>query len=258
MAYSGLSLEGRVAVVVGGTTGIGRTLALGLAEAGADVVATSRRIEQVEETASAIEAKGKRTVRATSDVTDKSSLEAVLKKTLEKLGKVDILVNSAGMIKRVPTLEMEESTWNAILETNLTGTLRSCQVFGRHMLERGYGRIVNIASLNTFVSFLEITAYASSKAGVAGLTRSLAVEWGPRGVIVNAIAPGVFRTALNQQLLDGTERGKELLMRTPLKRFGKLEEIVGPTIFFASESAGFVNGQTLAIDGGFVASGVNQ
>lgn len=258
MAYSGLSLEGRVAVVVGGTTGIGRTLALGLADAGADVIATSRRVEQVEETAAAIEAKGKRTVRVTSDVTDKSSLEAVLAKTVEKCGKVDILVNSAGAIKRVPTLEMEESLWHHILETNLTGTLRSCQVFGRHMLERGYGRIVNIASLNTFVSFLEVTAYASSKAGVAGLTRSLAVEWGSRGVIVNAIAPGVFRTALNQELLDGTERGKELRMRTPLKRFGKLEELVGPTIFFASESAAFVNGQTLAVDGGFVASGVNQ
>ena len=189
MAYSGLSLDGRVAVVVGGTTGIGRTLALGLAEAGADVVATSRRIEQVEETAGAIEAKGKRTVRVTSDVTDKSSLQAVLAKTIEKLGKVDILVNSAGAIKRVPTLEMEDATWHQILETNLTGTLRSCQVFGRHMLERGYGRIVNIASLNTFVSFLEVTAYASSKAGVAGLTRSLAVEWGSRGVNVNAIAP---------------------------------------------------------------------
>jgi len=258
MAYSGLSLDGRVAVVVGGTTGIGRTLALGLADAGADVVATSRRIEQVEETASAIEAKGKRTVRVTSDVTDKSSLQAVLAKTIEKCGKVDILVNSAGAIKRVPTLEMDDATWHQILETNLTGTLRSCQVFGRHMLERGYGRIVNIASLNTFVSFLEVTAYASSKAGVAGLTRSLAVEWGARGVIVNAIAPGVFRTALNQELLDGTERGKELRMRTPLKRFGKLEELVGPTIFFASESAAFVNGQTLAVDGGFVASGVNQ
>jgi len=258
MAYSGLSLDGRVAVVVGGTTGIGRTLALGLADAGADVVATSRRAEQVEETAAAIEAKGKRTVRVTSDVTDKSSLQAVLAKTIEKCGKVDILVNSAGAIKRVPTLEMDDSTWNKILETNLTGTLRSCQVFGRHMLERGYGRIVNIASLNTFVSFLEVTAYASSKAGVAGLTRSLAVEWGARGVIVNAIAPGVFRTALNQELLDGTERGKELRMRTPLKRFGKLEELVGPTIFFASESAAFVNGQTLAVDGGFVASGVNQ
>jgi NAD(P)-dependent dehydrogenase (short-subunit alcohol dehydrogenase family) len=258
MAYSGLSLEGRVAVVVGGTTGIGRTLALGLAEAGADVIASSRRAEQVDETATAIEAKGRRTLRATSDVTDKGSLEALLAKAIEKFGKVEILVNSAGAIKRVPTLEMEDSVWNSILETNLTGTLRACQVFGRHMLERGYGRIVNIASLNTFVAFYEVAAYTASKAGVAGLTRSLAVEWGPRGVIVNAIAPGVFRTALNRELLDGTDRGRELLLRTPLKRFGQLEELVGPTIFFASESAAFVNGQTLTVDGGFVISGVNQ
>jgi NAD(P)-dependent dehydrogenase (short-subunit alcohol dehydrogenase family) len=258
MAYSGLSLDGRVAVVIGGTTGIGRTLALGLAEAGADVVATSRRLEQVEEVATEIERRGRRTVRATSNVTQRASLEALLAKTLEQLGKVDILVNSAGRIQRVPTLEMEDAVWDAILETNLKGTLLACQVFGRHMLGRGYGRIVNISSLNAFVAFHEDAAYAASKAGVSGLTRALAVEWGPRGVLVNAIAPGVFRTALNQQLLDGTDRGRELLLRTPLKRFGKLEELVGPAIFLASESAAFVNGQVLAVDGGFVASGVNQ
>src|SRR5450432_1279923 len=206
MAYSGLSLDGRVAVVIGGTSGIGRTLSLGLADAGASVVASSRRVEQVEETAAALEAKGGRTLRLTSDVSNRASLEALLEKTVEKFGKVDILVNSAGAIKRVPTLDMEESLWDTIIETNLTGTLRSCQVFGRHMLERGYGRIINIASLNSFVSFHEVTAYAASKAGVAGLTRSLAVEWGPRGVIVNAVAPGVFRTQFNQALLDGTDR----------------------------------------------------
>ena len=258
MAYSGLSLDGRVAVVIGGTSGIGRALALGLAEAGADVVASSRRVEQVDDTAREIEQKRRRTLRATSDVTDPASLHELLGKTVDQLGKVDILVNSAGRIQRLPTLSMDEDVWDSILETNLTGTLRACQIFGRHMLERGYGRIINISSLNALVAFHEVAAYAASKAGVSGLTRALAVEWGPRGVIVNAIAPGVFRTALNEKLLDGTDRGRELLLRTPLKRFGTLEELVGPAIFLASESASFVNGQTLTVDGGFVASGVNQ
>ena len=258
MSYRGLSLEGRVAVVIGGTSGIGRAIALGMAEAGADVVASSRRVEQVDETATLLEQKGRRTVRAPSDVNDRPSLQALLAETVRTLGKVDILVNSAGRIQRVPTLDMDEGVWDSILETNLTGTLRTCQIFGRHMLERGYGRIVNISSLNALVAFYEVAAYAASKAGVGGLTRALATEWGPRGVVVNAIAPGVFRTALNQKLLDGTDRGRELLMRTPLKRFGQLEELVGPAIFLASESAGFVNGQTLAVDGGFVSSGVTQ
>lgn len=258
MAYSGLALDGRVAVVIGGTSGIGKALAIGLARAGADVVATSRRAEQVEETARAIEDEGRRTLRATVDVVSRASLDALSARTVSELGKVDILINSAGRIQRTPTLDMEEALWDSILETNLKGTLLACQVFGRHMLERGYGRIVNISSLNALVAFHEVAAYAASKAGVSGLTRALAVEWGPRGVVVNAIAPGVFRTALNQKLLDGTDRGRELLVRTPLKRFGQLEELVGPAIFLSSESASFVNGQTLVVDGGFVASGVNQ
>jgi len=168
------------------------------------------------------------------------------------------LVNCAGRTRRTPTLEVSEQEWQEILETNLTGTLRACQVFGRPMLERGYGRIINIASLSSFVALFEVAAYGASKAGVAALTKSLAIEWGPRGVNVNAIAPGVFRTPLNSQLLDGTERGREFLVRTPLRRFGKLEELQGACVFLASEAASFVNGEILAVDGGFLASGVNQ
>ena len=253
-----LSLEGRTAVVIGGTSGIGLALSVGLAEAGADVVPSARREEQVHTTADRIEAAGRRTLRVTSDVSDRASLERLCAQTLETFGKVDILVNCAGKIKRAPTLTFPEDQWRDILDTNLTGTLRGCQIFGAHMLERGYGRIVNIASLNTFVSLSEIAAYAASKAGVAALTRSLAVEWSKHGVCVNAVAPGVFRTALNAELLDSTPRGKELLMRTPMGRFGRTEEVVGATVFFASEAASFVSGQTLAVDGGFLASGVNQ
>jgi NAD(P)-dependent dehydrogenase (short-subunit alcohol dehydrogenase family) len=191
-------------------------------------------------------------------VGDRASLEKLLAAALETFGKVDILVNCAGMIKRTPTLDLAETEWNNILNVNLTGTLRACQVFGRSMLERGYGRIINIASLNSFVALSEVAAYAASKAGVASLTRSLAVEWSKKGVTVNAVAPGVFRTDLNAQLLDSTPRGQELLMRTPMGRFGKTEELIGAVVYLASDGASFVTGQILVVDGGFLASGVNQ
>ena len=258
MGYAPLELDGRVAVVIGGTSGIGRAIAQGLAEAGADVVPTSRRAEQVEAAAGEIEGRGRHTLRVTSDVSDRASLERVLSETVGAFGKVDILVNSAGRTKRAPTLDFAEEDWDAIIETNLTGTLRACQVFGRHMVGRGYGRVVNIASLSTFVALHEVAAYSASKAAVASLTKSLAVEWAPHGVNVNAIAPGVFRTALNQKLLDETERGKEFLLRTPMRRFGKVEELAGAAVFLASDAASFVTGEVLVVDGGFLASGVNQ
>ena len=258
MASDLLSLDGKTAVITGGTSGIGRALSLGLAEAGADVVATARRRQQVDSTAAEIEARGRKTLRIPSDVCDRATLEALAAATLQAFGKVDILINCAGIIRRTPTLTLAEEEWNEILNTNLTGTLRACQVFGRHMIERGYGRIINIASLNSFVALSEVAAYAASKAGIASLTRSLAVEWSKKGVTVNAIAPGVFRTELNQKLLDSTPRGQELLMRTPMGRFGRTDELIGAAVFLASDGASFVTGQTLPVDGGFLASGVNQ
>jgi NAD(P)-dependent dehydrogenase (short-subunit alcohol dehydrogenase family) len=258
MTYTPLELNGKVAVVVGGTSGIGRAIAHGFAQAGADVIPTSRRADQVETAAHEIEELGRRSLRVTSDVSDRGSLERLLSEAIAAFGKVDILVNSAGRTKRAPTVDFSEDDWKAILDTNLTGTLRACQVFGRHMLERESGSIINIASLSTFVALHEVAAYSASKAAVGSLTKSLAVEWSSRGVRVNAIAPGVFRTALNQQLLDETERGREFLLRTPMKRFGDVNELAGAAIFLASDAASFVSGEILAVDGGFLASGVNQ
>ena len=258
MGHPKLDLTSKTAVVIGGTAGIGLALSKGLAEAGANVVPTGRRTELIRSAAAEIEKLDRKSMIITSDVTDRSSLERLQHAVLKEFGRVDILVNCAGMTKRTPTLDVPQEDWNKIIETNLNGTLRACQVFGRKMIEQKYGRVINIASLSSFVSLLEVAAYGASKAAVASLTKSLAIEWARHGVCVNAIAPGVFRTELNTALLDGTPRGQEFLMRTPMRRFGNLEELVGAAVFLASESASFVTGHILAVDGGFLASGVNQ
>lgn len=258
MSHPQLDLTGKTAVVVGGTSGIGLALNKGLALAGANVVPTGRRAELVRKAADEITALGRRSLAQTCDVTKEASIEELLAAVLKEFGHVEILVNCAGTTKRTPTLQVSDAEWNGIIDTNLNGTLRTCRVFGRHMIERGYGRIVNIASIASFLALQEVAAYCASKAAVTALTKSLAIEWATKGVCVNAIAPGVFRTELNAGLLDGTERGQEFKLRTPMHRFGQLDELAGAAVFLASDAASYVTGHVLAVDGGILASGVNQ
>lgn len=252
------NLSGRVAVVVGGTAGLGREIALGFAAGGADVVATSRRQQQVDSLAAEIEALGRRTLRITCDVLSRESIQHLHDAVLQEFGKVDILVNAAGVTKKMATLEFDEEDWSTIVETNLTGTMHACQIFGKTMAKAKYGRIINIVSLTVFRGFYRVAPFAASKSAVASLTKTLAVELAEAGVNVNAIAPGVFPSDKTKPLVIGTGRGEEILMRTPMHRFGNPKEIVGPAIFLASEASAFLTGEVITVDGGYLASGVNQ
>jgi NAD(P)-dependent dehydrogenase (short-subunit alcohol dehydrogenase family) len=253
-----LGIRDRVAVVIGGTSGIGRTLALGLAEHGAHSVPSGRRTNEIDATASEIEALGRRTLRQAADARNRRSLDALCGAVLAEFGRIDILINAAGYTFKEPTLSVSDEKWSGLLDTNLTGVLRACQAFHDALAASGRGRIINIASLGSFLSFHQVAAYCAAKTAILSLTRSLACEWAEDGISVNAIAPGVFPTEMNGHLVMNTERGQEMLMRTPMRRFGKPEELVGIAVMLASDAASFLTGQCIAVDGGYLASGVNS
>lgn len=253
-----LDISDRVAVVIGATSGLGQAIAVGLAEHGADVVPTGRREPQVEEVCRQIEGAGRRAIRRTTDVIDRRSIDATRDAVLEHFGRIDILVNAAGYTIRQATLEMCDEQWSHLLDTNLNGALRACQSFYGPLKASGRGRIINIASLGSFLAFHEAAAYCASKTAILSLTRSLACEWARDGISVNAIAPGIFPTELNRSLIIDSPRGRELRMRTPMGRFGRPEELVGAAVLLASDAASFLTGQCIAVDGGFLASGVNS
>jgi NAD(P)-dependent dehydrogenase (short-subunit alcohol dehydrogenase family) len=251
-------LSSRVAVIIGGTSGIGRALALGLARYGANVAPSGRRLDSIERVCEEARGLGREAAAIPVDVNDRSSIERLCSSVIEKLGRVDILVNAAGYTKRTPSLSVKDEEWSALFDTNLQGTLRACQCFHPALKASGRGRIINIGSLGGWVAFHEVAAYCASKAAVHSLTRSLACEWARDDISVNAIVPGVFPTELNRALLDGTSRGKEILLRTPMRRFGDPEELVATAVLLASDGASFLTGQCIAVDGGFLASGVNS
>jgi NAD(P)-dependent dehydrogenase (short-subunit alcohol dehydrogenase family) len=256
MAYQGLSLEGKRALVFGGTSGIGKAIAIGLAEAGADVVPVSRRAEEVAKTAQEIQSLGRSSLELTADITRREDIRRVIERMLEKMARIDVLVNAAGVVKRVPSLSFADEDWYRILQVNLSGTWYACQMVGQVMKDQMAGRIINIGSTGSFVSLHELAPYCASKGGVLMLTRCLGTEWVKYNITVNMIAPGTFETPLNRPLLNQPGRRELVMSRTPMKRPGNLEEIKGAAIYLASDSASYITGQVVAVDGGFLAQGI--
>jgi NAD(P)-dependent dehydrogenase (short-subunit alcohol dehydrogenase family) len=256
MAYDGFDLGGKVALVTGGTGGLGRAIALGLSQAGARVVVGARTESQIVETVQELRRISPEQAGLRLDVSDPSSVRETVDRIVADYERLDILVNAAGMHLKVPSMEMGLEEFERLMRVNLTGTFLCCRAAGRVMQRLGGGSIVNVASIAGFQALTDAMAYCVSKAGVVLLTRSLANDWARFGIRVNAIAPGVVPTALNRRIIEGTARGAEFLRNTPMGRFGTPEELAGAAVYLASPAASFVTGEILVVDGGFLVRGI--
>lgn len=251
-------ISGRRALVVGGTSGLGKAIGLGLAGAGAHTAITGRRADAVESATRSIRELGVGSFAFPCDATDPEQVRGLRAAVEHHFEGLDILVYAAGATLKRPTTEIALDEWRSLQTLNVEGALITLQVFFGLLRASPYARAITIASLGSFLSFHEVAAYSASKAALLSLTRSLACEWAPHGIKVNALVPGVFETDLNRKILNETPRGQELLMRTPMGRFGDAKELVGAAIFLASDAASFMTGAAIPVDGGFLASGANR
>lgn len=247
-------LDGKVALVVGGTKGLGQAMALALAAAGADVCVVSRGPAGLEETAKAICSLGRKGTSFAADVTDEAQVEAMVRFMLETYGRIDILVNSQGIVHLQPIEEFDTAAWERVMDVNVKSVFLCCKHVARVMLKQGKGKIINISSVRAFQGRLHDAAYAPSKGAVNQLTHSMAIEWGPRGINVNALAPVFTRTAMSAPVLDDPKTMEWVLSRIAMKRIGELDDLFGPIVFLASDASNFVNGHVLVVDGGWLAT----
>ena len=252
--YPTFSLQGRKALVTGASRGIGQALAQGLAYAGADVAVAARNEQDLQTSLTAIRALGRKGVALSLDVTDLAAIRASVDTACQQLGGLDILINNAGIEQVCPSLDVDEALWDRILDTNLKGAFFCAQAAARIMRENAGGSIVNVCSLTSEVGVPTATPYGSSKSGLLGMTRALATEWARHDIQVNAIAPGYFRTALTEVFYQDDNWQQAMLEKIPQRRFGKLEDLLGAVVFLCADSAAYINGQMLTIDGGYMAS----
>lgn len=248
-------LTGQVAVVTGASRGLGVSFARGLAKAGCDLTIAARNVAQLRDVAAELEQYGRRVVPVETDICRREDVEAMMARTVDEFGKVDVLVNNAGISAVADAETMTDTQWQSVIDTNLTGLFTCAQQAARHMLPQGRGKIINIASMYgiSASSYVSQASYVASKAGVLGVTRELAVEWAPKGLHVVALAPGFFRSDQTVWAFEeNKELGEKLLAKVPMGRMGKLEELEGTIVYLASDASGYMNGQALVLDGGFL------